>query len=98
MRAGSARPFSVVEATIAEMRTALQQHRVTSHELVRQYLERIGMYEDKLHAAITVNPNALKEADERDRERDQHRQTGRSELANWVPRPRCGPSPTVSGA
>ena len=27
------------------------------------------MYEDKLHAAITVNPNALEEADERDRER-----------------------------
>jgi len=71
MRRAAARPFSVVEATIAEMRTALQQHRVTSHELVRQYLERIGMYEDKLHAAITVNPNALKEADELDRERAQ---------------------------
>ncbi|MGE5244133.1 MAG: amidase family protein [Betaproteobacteria bacterium] len=64
-----ARPFSVVEATIPEMRAAMEQGRVTSHELVRQYLERIGMYEDKLHAAIAVNPNALKEADERDRER-----------------------------
>src|SRR5205814_3684853 len=39
------------------------------HELVQQYLLRIATYEDKLHAAITVNPNALKEADERDRER-----------------------------
>ncbi len=29
------------------------------------------MYEDKLHAAITVNPHALEEADERDRERAQ---------------------------
>ncbi len=43
--------------------------RVTSRELVLQYLTRIALYEDKLHAAITVNPNALKEADALDRER-----------------------------
>ena len=49
------RPFSVVEATIPEMRTAMEQGRVTSRELVRQYLERLGMYEDTLHAAIAVN-------------------------------------------
>src|ERR1041385_5324488 len=64
-----AKPFSVVEATIPEMQAALRDGRVTSRELVVQSLERIAMYEDKLHAAITVNPNALKEADERDRER-----------------------------
>ncbi len=63
------KPFSVVEATIPEMQAALRDGRVTSRELVRQSLERIATYEDKLHAAITVNPNALKEADERDRER-----------------------------
>jgi len=63
------KPFSVVEATIPEMQAALRDGRVTSHELVRQSLERIATYEDKLHAAITVNPNALEEADERDRER-----------------------------
>jgi amidase len=51
------------------MQAALRDGRVTSHELVQQYLLRIATYEDKLHAAITVNPNALKEADERDRER-----------------------------
>src|SRR6266516_1286703 len=64
-----ARPFSVVEATIPEMQAALRDGRVTSHDLVQQSLIRIATYEDKLHAAITVNPNALKEADERDRER-----------------------------
>jgi len=64
-----AKPFSVVEATIPEMQAALREGRVTSHDLVAQSLERIATYEDKLHAAITVNPNALKEADERDRER-----------------------------
>src|SRR5581483_10031078 len=37
--------------------------------LVQQSLERIATYEDKLHAVITVNPNALKEADALDRER-----------------------------
>ena len=68
--------FSVVEASFPEMRTAMEQGRVTSHELVAQYLARIGMYEDFLHAAIMVNPNALKEADERDRERAQGRIRG----------------------
>ena len=64
-----AKPFSVVEATIPEMQAALRDGRVTSRELVTQSLLRIATYEDQLHAAITVNPNALKEADERDRER-----------------------------
>jgi len=64
-----AKPFSIVEATIPEMQAALREGRVTSHDLVAQSLQRIATYEDKLHAAITVNPNALKEADERDRER-----------------------------
>jgi amidase len=63
------KPFSVVEASISDMQTALKDGRVTSHELVQQYLLRIATYEDKLHAAITVNPNALKEANERDKER-----------------------------
>lgn len=61
--------FSVVEATIPQMQQALARHRVTSHELVLQYLTRIAAYEDELHAAITVNPHALEEADALDRER-----------------------------
>src|SRR5437762_2837775 len=68
--------FSVVEATIPEMRAAMEQGRVTSHELVRQYLARVAMYEDKLHAAITVNPRALDEADARDRDRAAGRTLG----------------------
>lgn len=62
-------PFSVVEATIPEMQRALKEGRVTSGELVSQSLARIATYEDKLNAAVTINPNALKEAEERDRER-----------------------------
>ena len=65
------KPFTVVEAGIPEMRAAMESKRITSRDLVVMYLTRIGMYEDQLHAAITVNPNALKEAEERDRERAQ---------------------------
>jgi amidase len=70
------KPFTVVEATIPEMRAAMEQHRATSREIVRQYLQRIATYEDLLHAAITVNPKALDLADERDRERAQGRIRG----------------------
>jgi amidase len=68
--------FTVVEASISDMRTAMEKGRVTSHDLVVQYLSRIGMYEDKLHCVITANPHALQEADERDRERAQGRVRG----------------------
>src|SRR6266508_2304070 len=68
--------FTVVEATIPEMRAAMQQGRVTSHQIVQQYLTRIALYEDRLHAAITVNPKALEIADERDRERAQGKVRG----------------------
>src|SRR6266478_1857041 len=69
-------PFSVVEAGIPAMRAAMEQGRLTSRDLVTQYLVRIALYEDKLHAAITVNRLALQDADERDRERAQGRLRG----------------------
>ena len=65
----AAASVSVVNATIVELRTALEQRRVTSREIVTQYLTRIAFYEDSLHAALAVNRRALEEADERDRER-----------------------------
>ncbi|MGD1097883.1 MAG: amidase family protein, partial [Bryobacteraceae bacterium] len=73
---GQKKQFSVVEASIPEMRTAMEQGRVTSRELVTQYLIRIATYEDRLHAITTVNPGALEEADARDRERAQGRMRG----------------------
>jgi amidase len=69
MPAFAAEKFNVVEATIPQMQEAMRTGRLTSRELVTLYLIRIGMYEDRLNAAIYVNPNALKEADERDAER-----------------------------
>ena len=63
----TAAPFTVVEATIADMRTALEQRRTTSREIVLQSLVRIATYEDRINAIITVNPNALAIADSLDR-------------------------------
>jgi amidase len=68
--------FSVVEAGIADMRAAMEQHRVSSREIVEQYLARIAMFEDKLNAAIAINPKALEEAAARDREREVSRIRG----------------------
>jgi amidase len=65
----AAAPFTVVEASIDDMRKALEQHRTTSHEIVQQYLTRIALYEHQLNAIITVNPKALAIADSMDRER-----------------------------
>jgi amidase len=72
----SADRFTVVEATIPQMQAAMQQGRLTSHELVLQYLARIGIYQERLHAAVYVNSRALQDADARDHERAQGRVRG----------------------
>src|SRR6266571_41629 len=68
--------FRIVEASLADIRAALADGRLTSHELVTQYLMRMATYEDRLHAALFVNPHALEEADQLDRERAQGRLRG----------------------
>jgi len=67
--AATAAPFNVVEASIPEMQKAMAEGRTTSREIVTQYLVRIGMYEDKLNAAVAINANALAQADALDQER-----------------------------
>jgi amidase len=61
--------FTVVDAGIADMRTAMEEGRTNSRQLVAQYLVRIAMYEHRVHAALAVNPHALEEAERLDRER-----------------------------
>src|SRR5687768_12513057 len=63
--------FTVVEATIPQMQAAMARGQITSRQLVEQYLIRIGLYEDRLNAALAINPRALEEADALDRERAQ---------------------------
>ena len=69
-------PFTIVEASIADMRVAMEQRRVTSHELVQQCLLRIATHEERLNAVIAVNPKALEEAEALDRERAQGKVRG----------------------
>ena len=68
--------FSVVEATIPQMQAAMAKGQVTSRQLVEQYLVRLGLYEDRLNAALAINPRALQEADALDRERAQGKLRG----------------------
>lgn len=68
--------FEVVEASIPEMQAAMAAGRVTARELVTQHLLRIALHEDRINAAIAVNPRALEEADRLDRERREGRVRG----------------------
>jgi amidase len=68
--------FTVIESSIADMQRVLREKRVTSREIVQQYLTRIATYDSRLRAAITINPNALKEAEQLDRERSQGKLRG----------------------
>jgi len=65
-------PFSVVEKSIIELKNAMETKRVTSRQIVEQYLERIKAYDQAgpaINAFITINPRALQVADTLDRER-----------------------------
>jgi amidase len=62
-------PFTIVEASIPEMQAAMADGRTTSRAIVTEYLIRIGLYEDKLNAAVSINANALAQADALDKER-----------------------------
>ena len=73
---GQTAKFSVVEATIPQMQAAMAKGQLTSRQLVEQYLTRIATYEDRINATLAVNPKALEEADQLDRERAQGKLRG----------------------
>src|SRR5262249_17521096 len=67
-----AQSFEVAESSITEEQKAMAEGRVTSRALVQAYLNRIEAFDhrgSRLNALITLNPNALSEADALDRER-----------------------------
>ncbi len=68
--------FDVVEATIPEMQRAMEEGRVTSRALVEAHLLRIALYEERVNAVISINANALAEADQLDQERADGRVRG----------------------
>jgi amidase len=63
------KPFRVEEATIEVIHAAYKSGQLTSHQLAQLYLDRISAYDKKgpaINSIITLNPNALKEADRLD--------------------------------
>jgi hypothetical protein len=67
--ASQTKPFHLMEATIEDIHNAYRSGRLTSHQLVQLYLNRIEAYDKKgpgLNAIITINPKALEEADRLD--------------------------------
>ncbi|KAA9394315.1 amidase [Kocuria coralli] len=61
--------FDVAEASIAQLRAALESGRVTSEDLVLAYLERIDRLDVALNSVVVRNPAALAEARESDARR-----------------------------
>ncbi|HEV7976562.1 amidase family protein [Amycolatopsis sp.] len=77
--------FELMEATIADIHDAYHNGRLTCRQLVQHYLDRIAAYDKQgpaLTAIITVNPRALKIADELDR---QYRRSGLTGTLHGIP-------------
>ncbi len=60
--------FDVVEASIADLQSAIKGGRVSCAEVVQMYLDRIAKYDSStgVNAITVVNPNALRRAQEID--------------------------------
>jgi amidase len=75
--AAGAAPFEPGYRSIAELRAALDSHRISSEELVKYYLgriERLDKHGPRINALISLNPRALDEA----RDADAHALTARA--------------------
>jgi len=62
-------PFQIMETTIDDVHAAFKSGRLTARALVQGYLDRIGAYDKQgptINSIITLNPNALAEADNLD--------------------------------
>ncbi|WP_101949531.1 amidase [Mycobacterium sp. 3519A] len=64
--------FDVVEASIADLRGALDSGRVTAVDLLESYLDRIAVYDHagiRLNAVVVMNPQARADAEASDQRR-----------------------------
>ena len=62
-------PFQIMETTVDDVHAAYKAGRLTAHQLVQSYLDRIEAYDKtgpNINSVITLNPNALEEADRLD--------------------------------
>src|SRR5262249_30667524 len=65
----AAAPFQIVETTIDDIHMAFRSGTLTARQLVQGYLDRINAYDKQgpnINSIITINPNALAEADRLD--------------------------------
>ena len=63
-------PFQIEEASIASIQEALRSNQISCRGLVEQYLKRIAAFDKAgpaLNAIVVVNPDAVKEAEAKDR-------------------------------
>ena len=68
--ATGARVWRIEEASISDIHDAMKRGRLTARELVQMYLKRIEAYDKQgpsLNTIITINPRALRIAEELDR-------------------------------
>jgi len=63
----SQQPFPLAEATIGGMHAAMRAGALSCRAVVQGYLDRIAVHDPALHAVISLNPDALAEADALDR-------------------------------
>lgn len=62
--------FPIKEATIKDLQTAFHEKKLSSKELVQFYLNRIQKLNPVLRAVIEVNPDALHQAEQTDKRRE----------------------------
>ena len=65
----AAHDFDFLEKSIPELQAAMASGQVSSKDLVKGYLRRIGSLNSLLHSVIETNPNAVSIAQHLDNER-----------------------------
>ena len=68
----------LMDATISDLQREMEECHVTSEQLTQMYIDRIEAYDEelKLNSIIFINPEALKEAKELDKERSEGKVRG----------------------
>jgi Asp-tRNA(Asn)/Glu-tRNA(Gln) amidotransferase A subunit family amidase len=71
--------LDLMDASIAELTEAMENGSLTSEELVQMYIDRINAYDKSLdlNSIIAINPSALEDAREADKERAEGNVKGR---------------------
>lgn len=61
--------MNLLNANLETIKLFLDEGKITSKELVQFYIDRIDKYDNKIKSFVTLNPHALREAEEIDKKR-----------------------------